>query len=367
MQQAYGRRTAHAAPNYSASYPVPSPTMFNHYGPVPDAARCELLIEVAYSSVSPVDVHPTMATTDWYPKAMGSDVAGCIRAVRPRNLTATGSLSDGGCRLNVGDCIFGDIGANTRVVREGGAKTKELGGYAQFASAFDSQVARIPTGMSLKEAGALPKVALTSYKALTWYAGYPHARAAGSRILILGGSSATGMVALQLARLWRASNITTTTSAANVGLVKALGATTAIDYHRQNWWDDRIVPARSFDVVYDCVGEGAGVPTGDRAVRKLRAGGAYVTIVGALVRGPLPANVSQHMFVNSDTNLDSVSMLEQLARLRVRMPVFDSTFGLRAVRQGFARSASGGAVGKVSIEVPPPSKEQVETAKALWR
>ena len=109
------------------------------------------------------------------------------------------------------------------------------------------------------------------------------------------------------------------------------------------------------------------MPTGDRAVAKLRPGGAYVTIVGALARGPLPPNVSQHMFINSDTNLNSVQLLEEVARLGVRMPVFDSTFSLRTLAQGFARSASGRAVGKVSVQVPPPSVQQVDAAKALWR
>jgi NADPH:quinone reductase-like Zn-dependent oxidoreductase len=366
--QAFGRLTATMAPDYSASYPLPPPSLFSHYGPVPDAARCQVLIEVAYSSVSPSDVHPTMAETDWYPKAMGSDAAGCIRAIRPRNATGS-ALDSGGCRFGVGDCVFGDIGSNTHVAQAGGggAKTKELGGYSQFAVAFDSQIARIPAGMSLKEAGSLPKVALTSLKALTWYAGYPDARGPGSRILILGGSSATGLVALQLARLWRASNITTTTSTANFDLVRSLGATNAIDYRFDDWWEDRVIPPRSFDVVYDCVSEGAGVPTGDRAVAKLRPGGAYVTIVGALARGPLPPNVSQHMFINSDTNLNSVQLLEEVARLGVRMPVFDSTFSLRTLAQGFARSASGRAVGKVSVQVPPPSVQQVDAAKALWR
>ena len=49
------------------------------------------------------------------------------------------------------------------------------------------------------------------------------------------------------------------------------------------------------------------------------------------------------------------------------MPVFDSTFSLRTLAQGFARSASGRAVGKVSVQVPPPSAQQVDAAKALWR
>ena len=101
--------------------------------------------------------HPTIAGS-LLPHVLGSDVAGEVLAVQP------------GCkRLKVGDNVYGDIGANTFTVS--GTKTKELGGYARFVVALDTQLGVVPEGMSLEVAGSLPKVALTSYKALVWYAG----------------------------------------------------------------------------------------------------------------------------------------------------------------------------------------------------
>ena len=64
--------------------------------------------------------------------------------------------------------VHGAAGANIKLAL---GKTKELGGYAQYAVALESQLWTSPKGMSFNEAASLPKVALTSYKALVWYAG----------------------------------------------------------------------------------------------------------------------------------------------------------------------------------------------------
>lgn len=45
--------------------------------------------------------------------------------------------------------------------------------------------------------------------------------------------------------------------------------------------------------------------TGDRAMAKLKSGGYYITIAGALASKVKPG-VTQNMFINSDTNLNSV-------------------------------------------------------------
>ena len=360
--QAFGLADASvAAATVLNSVPIPAPnSIFDRYAPLPLRASCEVLISVQFSSVNPSDLHPTVALNDSYPKPLGSDVAGCIVAVNNRH--GASKCKSG---LSIGDCVWGDIGANTHV---GGQKTKELGGYSQFAIALDTQLALTPVGMPMQVAGSLPKVALTSLKAFDWYAGYPR-RGDGANVLILGGSSGTGLAGIQLARYYNASSITTTTSAQNFDLVREFGATAAIDYHTTNWWE--AVPDGSQDFVYDCVDEGQeGKFTGDRAVRKLRPGGSYVTIVGALAKGPLPPNVTQHMFINSDTNLDSVDLLKKLSWIaegrHLRMPV-DSTFDLSDVGSGFNRSATRHSVGKISIRVPAPTDEQKQVAATLWR
>ena len=132
----------------------------------------------------------------------------------------------------------------------------------------------MPRNIDFAEAASLPKVALTSWKALTWYAGALNTTFRGRRVLILGGSGGTGSTGIQITRALGAGEILTTTSATNADYVKELGANRSIDYHSEDWWDPKVIQPGSVDVVYDCVGQ---TGTGDRAMGVLRRGGFYVT------------------------------------------------------------------------------------------
>ena len=315
------------------------------------AAANHLLVGLAFadSSVNPSDRSPTMAINDHYPKPAGSDVSGII----------VGTTAGGCKKLKVGDAVWGDIGPNTMTVS--GSKTKQLGGYAQFAVALDSQLSKVPEGMGLAEAGSLPKVALTSYKALVWYANMDTRPMDERTVLVLGGSGGTGTVGLQLAKkVFNATKVTTTTSADNFDYCRSNGADELIDYKTTNWWE--VVPDGSQDIVYDCVGQSA---TGDYAVKKLKPGGSYVTITGNLAIR-VPPGVSQHSFINSDTNLGSANLLEALASFKdVRMTSL-KTYNLSDVDAAFAESAAGQVKGKLLIKPPPLSEEGRLAALELW-
>lgn len=317
---------------YVASTPRPVLGSLHHEYRMPPS--CEVLIRVHASSVNPSDISPTIAQ---YPKVLGSDVAGVVEAVM--------TVGSQACtRLRAGDLVWGDIGANTNTTS--GNKTKELGGYAQYAIALETQLGLVPTAWSLAQAGALPKVALTSYKALTWYAGAPWK--GSPRVLVLGGSGGTGGTGIQLARALGAGEITTTTSSANAEYCLSMGANRTIDYHAQDWWDPAVIPDGSVDVVYDTVGQGQ---TGDRAMAKLRAGGFYVTITGQLATTVKPG-VKQSMFINSDTNLVNYRLLDALAELGGRGLLrtrINATFGLPQVAEAFKLSATGHVVGKIVV------------------
>ena len=263
----------------------------------------------------------------------------------------------------MGDRVWGDIGANTRA-RASGAKTKELGGYAEIAVALDTQLGRMPRNMGFAEAAALPKVALTSWKALTWYAGALNATFKGRRVLVLGGSGGTGSTGILIARALGAGEILTTTSAANAAYVEGLGANRSIDYHAENWWEPSVIPPGSVDVVYDCVGQSG---TGDRAMGVLRSGGFYVTITGQLA-ARVKEGVQQHMFINSDTNLDSGALLDALRDLAekdaLRMRRIAQVYPLDKIPDAFAQSKAGHVVGKLVVNVTAASEETTEKTSA---
>ena len=112
-------------------------------------------------------VNPTDTSTDEYlkPKPLGADVVG--RVV---------SVANASSHVKVGDLVWGDIGANAALASNPSTTTKELGAYAEYAVALDSQLFLAPVAgepgvmgnLSLLEACSLPKVALTVYKGFVW-------------------------------------------------------------------------------------------------------------------------------------------------------------------------------------------------------
>ena len=356
---------------YSPSFPTPAiGSLHTRYTDLPASSTCEVLVKVYASSVNPSDVSPTIAQ---YPKVLGSDVSGVVD-----------SIGTGCTVLKVGDAVWGDIGANTKSASTK-AKTKELGGYGEYVVALESQLGLKPSNVGFIEIGSMPKVALTSYKALAWYAGgtthttcmpaisialtHPSVLSLFSsfvqaalndtlwqkdpKVLILGGSGGCGTMGIQLAKAFGSAgtNVTTTTSADNFAYCKSLGADSLIDYKTTNWWD--VIPDASFDVIYDTVGQDH---TGDYAMKALKVGGYYVTITGQTAYpGKAKPGVHQAFFINSDTNLANTKELDALSALvaadKLRMPHIDGIFALADVAAAFKVSEGGQVKGKLSISV----------------
>ncbi|KAL9139184.1 alcohol dehydrogenase, partial [Amphidinium carterae] len=296
-------------------------------------SSCEVLVNVAASSVNPAD----LAIPGPFPQVIGSDLAGTVVAVEPS------------CqRLKEGDRVWADIGAITKMANSN-ARSKENGAYGQVAVALESQLGIMPGNLDFKEAGTLPKVALTAYKALAWYGGAPYTTGRSS-VLILGGSGGTGTVGIQLAKAFGASHVVTTTSMANIDYVKSLGADEVIDYHAVDW--SVAIADGSMDAILDFVGVSG---TGDKAMAKLKDGGFYVSIVGQLP-SVCRTDVNCTSFINSDTNLDNVDLLEALRKLaesdQLRMRRVAS-YSLASFQEAFSQSRDGHVVGKLGIDLPP--------------
>ena len=104
------------------------------------------------------------------------------------------AVGSGVTKLKPGDRVWADIGANAMYKPDAESepvKTKELGGWAEYALGLETQVGLMPSNICLREAGSLPKVALTSYKALSWHCGSVD-WASAPTVLIIGGSSGCG-------------------------------------------------------------------------------------------------------------------------------------------------------------------------------
>jgi NADPH:quinone reductase-like Zn-dependent oxidoreductase len=142
-----------------------------------------------------------------------------------------------------------------------------IGTFAELIAVHQDDVAIKPTTLTMEEAASLPLVALTAWQALVERADVQP----GQKVLIHAGSGGVGTIAIQLAKHLGAS-VATTTSTANIGLAKALGADVVVDYKKQ-----------AFETVlhdYDVVLDPLGGETLEKSLQVLKPGGKVIGIAG---------------------------------------------------------------------------------------
>ena len=211
--------------------------------PIPKAG--EVLVRIHASGVNPLDLkirsgqaaharHPL-------PAILGLDLAGVVEEPGP-----------GVSQFLRGDAVYGLTGG------VGGIQ----GSLAEFAAVDAQLLAKVPEGLSLREAAALPLVFITAWEGLVDRAGVQ----AQQKVLIQGAGG-VGHIAIQIARAFGAE-VFATGSARRHQDIEHLGAT-AIDYHRSGVEEyvGAHTAGRGFDLVYDTVG-GATLDACFRAVRR---------------------------------------------------------------------------------------------------
>ncbi|GAB3772736.1 NADP-dependent oxidoreductase [Ramlibacter monticola] len=177
--------------------------------------------------------------------------------------------------LILGHDVAGEVvkvGARVRQFKPGDevyarADDFRIGTFAEFVPVREASVALKPKGLTMEEAASVPLVALTAWQALVAKANLKK----GQTVFIQAGSGGVGTFAIQLAKHLGAT-VATTTSAANVALVKSLGADVVIDYRTQDFEE---VLAN-----YDVVLNSQDSTTLEKSLRVLKTGGQLISISG---------------------------------------------------------------------------------------
>lgn len=126
------------------------------------------------------------------------------------------------------------------------------GGYAERVAAPAGQVLKIPSGLSLLEAAAIPEVFATAYLNL-----YREGKLAkGERVLLHAGASGVGTAAIQLCRESGNPVFVTVGGEDKLERCLALGAVGGTNRHKERFAD--LVPewtdSQGFDLILDPVG-----------------------------------------------------------------------------------------------------------------
>jgi putative PIG3 family NAD(P)H quinone oxidoreductase len=166
------------------------------------------------------------------------------------------------------------VGEHVTVVRPGDDVCALLagGGYAEQVAVPAVQVLPVPAGLTVAEAAALPEVACTVYASV-----FMAARLApGETLLVHGGASGIGTMAIQLGHVHGARVACTAGSAEKLQRCRDLGADLAIDYTSEDFVEAvrDFTGGRGADVILDIMGA-AYLP---RNVEALATGGRLVVI-----------------------------------------------------------------------------------------
>jgi putative PIG3 family NAD(P)H quinone oxidoreductase len=148
------------------------------------------------------------------------------------------------------------------------------GGYAELVAVPVGQLMPVPRGVSLVDAAALPEVTCTVWSMV--FGERAGRLQPGERLLVHGGSSGIGTMAIQLAKQWGATVFVTAGTARKVRVCKELGADVAINY-REELFDERIA-AETHKAGVDVILDNMGAAYLPRNVGSLAIGGRLIVL-----------------------------------------------------------------------------------------
>ena len=298
-----------------------------------------VLVKIAASSVNTVDTMIRKMGKDLplspdAPAILGMDFAGTIEAV-----------GEGVSGYAVGDEVYGCAGGLADLP----------GTLADYIVADSNLLAHKPQNLSMKEAAALPLVAITAYEGLM-RAGIKK----DQKVLVHGGTGGVGHIALQLAKHFGADVYSTAGGAKQMAIIKNFGAT-PINYKTETVesYVNKYTEGAGFDLVYDSVGAANLINSFNAAALN----GHVATTVSLCELDLSTAHfkgLSLHVvfmlipMLHNYKRAEHAQILKNITKIveaGALQPLLDEEqFTLEAAGKAHARLESGQAIGKVVIE-----------------
>ncbi|NCU12268.1 MAG: NAD(P)H-quinone oxidoreductase [Sphingomonadaceae bacterium] len=305
--------------------------------PVPRPGAGEVLVRVAYAGVNRPDV---IQRQGFYPPPPGaSPIPG---------LEVSGDV------VALGD------GVNAALLGQRVCALVSGGGYAEYCVAVADHCLPVPEGLPMDQAAALPETLFT-----VWHNVFERGYAReGETLLVHGGTSGIGTMAIMLGKLFGLTVIVTCGGADKCAQALKIGADHAIDYKAQDFVVEvaRITGGAGVNLVLDMV-------AGDYVMRNLKCladDGRHVTIA---VQGGLQATINmaevmrRRLHLTGSTlrprsNQFKALLAQEIARLAWPLvesgklrPVMDRAFPLAEAAQAHARMEAGSHIGKIVLAV----------------
>ncbi|MGC2402178.1 MAG: NAD(P)H-quinone oxidoreductase [Acidobacteriaceae bacterium] len=309
-------------------------------GPVPRPGPGEVLIRTVAAGVNRADLIQRQGQYPPPPGAspiLGMEVSGYIAELGP-GVTSRWRPGDPVCALLAG------------------------GGYAEYCAVPEGQCMAVPTGVSIRDAAAIPEAVITVWANLF----EPRQLFPGDRFLVQGGASGIGTSAIQMARAFGARVATTAGSEEKCKFCLNLGAEVAVNYRASSNAGDwaaevaRWAHPHGVDVILDMIG-GDYFP---KHIELLAARGRLVHIStshGREVTLDLHALMVKRLVVTGSTlRARPIAEKSSLARSVERdvwplfangqlRPIIDRVFPLDQAADAHRWMESGGHTGKIIL------------------
>ncbi|GMQ30763.1 NAD(P)-dependent alcohol dehydrogenase [Algoriphagus confluentis] len=294
----------------------------------PEPKADEVLVKVLAASLNQADGYMLSGTPFplrfsaglFRPKnqILGADISGVIERVGKEVK-----------QFQVGDEVFGDLSGSG------------FGGFAEYAVAKETTVAKKPKSLTFEEAAAMPMASVTALQGLRDLGQIKK----GDEVLINGASGGVGSFAVQIAKAFGA-NVTAVCSRRNVELAKSLGADEVIDYAVRDFTKE----GKKFDLILD----GPVNHALNQIEAVLKDGGRYVAFgfsMATLLLGPWKSFRTGKKFANliakvKQADLESVATLADKGKIS---PYIQQNFMLDEVPQAMNLLKNGKISGKLSI------------------
>ncbi|MGA8851920.1 MAG: NAD(P)H-quinone oxidoreductase [Aeromicrobium sp.] len=301
--------------------------------PVPEPGPGEVLIKITAAGVNRADLLQRRGFYD--PPSGATDVLG---------LECSGEIAATGEGVT-------DFPAGTQV-----CALLSGGGYAEYVVVPAGQVATVPRGVSLVEAGALMEVASTVWSNVFMMGKLQH----GETVLLHGGASGIGTMGIQLCKAFGTTVVTTVGSDEKADFCRGLGADLVVNYRTEDFAEQMAAHDMAADVILDIIGAKylqsniAVLATAGRLVVIGLQGGIKAELdIGALLAKRAAVMATSLRARPSAEKAAIVSaMVAQvwplLAEQTVR-PIVHATFGLEQVREAHQMLEDSSHTGKVLL------------------
>ncbi|MBI5111916.1 MAG: NAD(P)H-quinone oxidoreductase [Rhodovulum sp.] len=305
--------------------------------PVPAPGPGEILVKVEAAGVNRPDVAQRKGhypPPPGAPDIPGLEIAGTVVA-----------CGEGATRFALGDRVMALVSG---------------GGYAPYCVAHESHALPVPDGLSAAEAAAIPETLFTVWHNVFERGGLK----AGETLLVHGGSSGIGTMAIQLAKAFGARVIVTAGSAEKCDACRKLGADVAVNYREQDFVAETkaATDGAGAALILDMVG-------GDYIERNYEAAAVEGRIVQIAFQGSPKATVDFRRIMlkrlhHTGSTLRARSTADKAAIVRAAgeavqpliaagrvRPVMDRTFPLAEAAAAHARMESSAHIGKIVLAV----------------